>query len=401
MEVYRYKAMDTTGRRMRGQVDALNPVDLEARLGRIGLDLLSYKKVGAGAYTMRRHGITRKDLITFCMHLEQLLSAGVPMLDVLTDLRDSLENRRLQEITSAMVESVQGGKSLSESLQDFTYVFDAVFINLVRAGEQSGQVTTVLRNIVDTLKWQDEQAAYTKRLFIYPAFVTTVVLAALVSLMVFLVPQLLKFVKSMGQELPMHTKLLIYVSNAFAAYWYIFILAPVLLVLGALALHRHSPGFRLWLDGKVLRLPVLGTIIKKMIITRIANYFALMYAAGITVLECMRVAEEIAGNKAVEEAVRGAARLIGEGNGISSSFASTGLFPPLILRMLRVGENSGTLEAALKNVSYFYTRDVKESVDRLQAWIEPVMTLILAGLLLWVALSVLGPIYDLITQIKL
>ena len=125
-----------------------------------------------------------------------------------------------------------------------------------------------------------------------------------------------------------------------------------------------------------------------------------MYSSGITVLECMKVAEDIAGNRAVAEALRGAARQIGEGSGISASFASTGLFPPLVLRMLRVGENTGALEAALNNVSYFYTRDVRESIDRLQALIEPAMILILAALVLWVALSVLAPIYDVITTFK-
>ncbi len=400
MDLYRYKAVDAHGHVQRGQADAINPIDLEMRLTRLGLDLVSYRPVKSGWFFQARSGIKRPDLITFCFHLEQLLEAGVPMIDALTDLRDSLENRRLQEITAAMIESIQGGKSLSEAMRDFPYVFSTVFVNLVRAGEMSGTLTRVLRHMIDNLKWQDEQAAHTKRLFIYPVIVALVVGVAMFALMVFVVPELLKFVESMRQELPLHTRILIAVSGAFAAYWPFFLAALVLGILAVMAGNRYSPGFRLWFDGRILGLPVFGVILKKLVLTRISTYFALMYASGITVLECMKVAEDIAGNRAVEEALRGAARQIGEGSGIAASFAATGLFPPLVLRMLRVGENTGALEASLNNVSYFYTRDVRESIDRLQALIEPAMIVVLAGLVLWVALSVLGPIYDVITTFK-
>ena len=217
MELYRYKAVDADGRLQRGQADAVNPIDLEMRLTRLGLDLVSYRPLKSGGLFAARSGIKRPDLITFCFHMEQLLEAGVPMIDALTDLRDSLENRRLQEITAAMIESIQGGKALSEAMRDFPYVFNTVFVNRVRAGEQSGTLTRVLRHMIDNLKWQDEQAAHTKRLFIYPVVVAVVVGGAMFSLMVFVVPELLKFVESMGQELPLHTRILIAVSGAFAA----------------------------------------------------------------------------------------------------------------------------------------------------------------------------------------
>ncbi|MGH8527207.1 MAG: type II secretion system F family protein, partial [Gammaproteobacteria bacterium] len=179
MDLFHYKAIDTGGRIIKGQLDALNPVDLEVRLGRLGLELVHCKEVQATRLSARA-GIKRKDLITFCIHLEQLLEAGVPMLDALTDLRDTLDHRRFQEITSAIIESIQGGKNLSEAMRDFPYVFSAVFVNLIKAGETTGQITRVLRNVIENLKWEDEQAAYTKRLFMYPAFVAVITLGALV-----------------------------------------------------------------------------------------------------------------------------------------------------------------------------------------------------------------------------
>ena len=399
MDLFYYKAIDTGGRIIKGQLDALNPVDLEVRLGRLGLELVNCKEVKATRLSAGA-GIKRKDLITFCLHLEQLLEAGVPMLDALTDLRDTLDHRRFREIISAMIESIQGGKTLSEAMRDFPYVFSAVFVNLIKAGETTGQITQVLRSVIENLKWQDEQAAYTKRLFMYPAFVAVVTLGALVFLMILVVPELLKFVQTMGQELPLHTRVLIFTSNAVVEFWYLFVSVPVLIISFILIAIKRSPKFHVAFDAAVLRIPLFGQIIKKLILTRIASYFALMYAAGITVLECLKVAEEIAGNKAIEEALRSAARHISDGAGLSNSFAATGLFPALVLRMLRVGETTGGLETALQNVSYFYTRDVRESIEHLQTIIQPAMTLVLGVLLGWVALSVVGPIYDLITKIK-
>ncbi|MGH8609492.1 MAG: type II secretion system F family protein, partial [Gammaproteobacteria bacterium] len=207
MEIYQYKAVDARGKMARGRFDAVNTDDLEARLRRLGLDLLSYHLVHKAKRSAIRHRIKRGDLITFCFHLEHLIHAGVPILEGLTDLRDSVENARLKEITGAMIESISGGKSLSEAMADFPYVFAPVFVALVRAGEQSGRMTEVLRHITEDLKWQDEQAAHTKKLLTYPAFVAVVVIGVLFFLMTYLVPQLMQFIQTMQAELPLHTRL--------------------------------------------------------------------------------------------------------------------------------------------------------------------------------------------------
>ncbi len=140
---------------------------------------------------------------------------------------------------------------------------------------------------------------------------------------------------------------------------------------------------------------------KKVILARFATYFAMLYASGITVLECIRISEGLLRNRAVQEAARRAERQISDGASISAGFESAGLFPPLVLRMLRVGESTGALDTALLNISYFYERDVRESIDRMQSLIGPVMTFLLGGLLIWVMVSVLGPIYDVITQVRM
>ncbi len=400
MELFRYKAIDERGRIHRGRADAANAADLETRLSRLGLDLIDYRELKAG----RQHGragIRREDLITFCFHLEQLIRAGVPILEGLADLRDSIGNRRLREITAALIESIEGGKNLSGAMADFPAVFEPVLVSLIRAGEQSGRLTEVLGKVIETLKWQDEQAALTKRLLMYPAVVCVVLVMTLLFMMLYVVPQLLTFLTSMGQQLPLQTRMLIAFSQFFSSYWYLVLLIPLAIVGGAWATARSNPEFAQRLDAWKLRLPLLGPILKKIIVTRVCNVFSIMYTSGITVLECIRSGEDVAGNRAIGRALRDAGRMIQDGGGISASFAATGLFPPLVVRMLRVGENSGALEEALNNVSYFFNRDVQESVTRLQTMLMPAVILLLGVFMVWIVTSVFGPLYDLFTKIKI
>jgi len=345
--------------------------------------------------------VSRRDLIMFCFHLEQTTRAGVPLLDSLQDLRDSSENPSLRDVISAMSESIEGGKTLSQAMAEFPGVFSNVFANLVRAGEQTGEINKVFAKLTESLKWEDEQASQTKKLIMYPAFVGSVVGGVVVFLMTYLVPELLSFVKTMGQELPAHTKVLIVVSNVFVNYWYIILLSPIVFFLSIIIGVNTSPKFAFKVDEIKLKIPIIGPILNKLILARMAGFFAMMYASGITIIDCIRTAEEIAGNKAVARAMRDVGQKVTDGTSLSQSFESTGLFPPLVLRMIKVGETTGALEESLENVSYFYTRDVKESIDKLQTMIEPTMTIVLGGIIGWVMFSVLGPIYDLISNIKI
>ncbi len=400
MEAYRYKAINAQGRMSQGRVDAVNPADLETRLARMGLDLVNYRELPSRNRNVTGRGIERIDLITFCFHLEQLVRAGVPILEGLSDLRDTVDNRRLREVTAAMIEGIEGGKNLSQAMAEFPFVFSPVFVSLIRAGEESGQLTRVLAKIIENLKWQDEQAAYTKQLLTYPAIVTVFIFLALFFLMMFVVPKLVSFLTTMGQTLPLQTRALIATSKFFTEYWYVVLFVPMLASIGGVVAFKTNPHFAERVDEMCLNLPLVGPVLKKLIITRVCNVFSIMYASGITVLDCVRSTENVAGNRAVARAMREAGRMIADGGGISRSFATTGLFPPLVVRMLRVGENTGALETALDNVSYFYTRDVAESVQRLQAMIMPVITILLGAVLFWIIAAILGPLYDSFTKIN-
>jgi type IV pilus assembly protein PilC len=400
MPLFTYKAVDARGGKILGRVEAVNVFDLEQRLARMGLDLVVGGLSGQGTRFLGGGRIARQDLINFCFHLDQLVGAGVPVIEGLADLRESIENPRFREVVSGLVESIEGGKNLSSALADYPEVFSKVFVSLVRSGEQTGKLPEVLRSLTESLKWEDELAAQTKKLMIYPAFVGSIVLVVTLFLMIYLVPQMTGFIRNMGQEIPLQTRILIGVSNFFVNFWWAVVASPFVAWLGLKLAMKRNPGVEYAVDHYKLKMPLVGPVLRKIILSRFASSFAMMYASGITILDAIRGCEEIMGNKPLENALRMAGQQIAEGKNMTAAFTDLGLFPPLVIRMLRIGENTGALDTALLNVSYFYNREVRESISKVQAMIEPMLTLLLGALLGWVMLSVLGPVYDAISKMK-
>ncbi len=401
MATFNYKAIDQTGRHAQGQIDALNEVDLELRLERMGLDLITFRSSTKSSNTFAKNRVSNRDLVMFCFQLEQLTSAGVPILEGLNDLRESTQNLYFQKVLGAIAGEVEGGKMLSQALAEHPDVFDEVFVNLVRAGEQTGQLPAVFDNLSNTLKWQDELMSQTKKLLAYPLFVLVVVLAAVTFLMVYLVPEMVKFLNSLGQELPLNTRILIFISDAFVNYWWLIITVPLVLAAGAVAYVKQSAEARYRFDYLKLKLPLTGDILHKIIMARFARYFALMYQTGIPILQAIKTCEKIVGNRVIADALSRAHAQINAGDSMSESFHNAGLFPPLVVRMIKVGETTGALDKSLLNISYFYDRDVNELMQKMLKLLEPALTVILGLILAFIMVSVLGPVYDSFSKMKL
>jgi len=399
MALFAYRAVDAEGRVSTGNLDASNAIDLELRLKRLGLDLLTFEGVKRSA-AARTRNVSREELITFCFHLSQLLKAGVNIIEALTDLRDTVENAGFRQVIASLLEDIGGGLKLSEAMANHTYCFDNVFVALVRAGEQSGQMTEVLDELSENLKWQDEMASQAKKALVYPLLVFVVIIAVIFVLMIVLVPQLASTFKTLVPKLPRETEVLIFISNIFVRWWYLLLGIPIAVVVGGLAFARTSEKAQRLIDEMGLKMPILGEVRQKIILARFSTYFALLYKAGISVLDCIQICEKIVGNRVMEEGLQRVGRSISEGQGISLAFTATKLFPPLVLRMLRVGESTGALDTALLNVSYFYNRQVRDSISRMQTLLGPATTVILGMLIIAILYSVFLPIYDVISKIK-
>ena len=338
--------------------------------------------------------------MNFCFDMEQMVRSGIPILDGLRDMRDTLDSPRFREVLTTMTEDMEAGNVLSQCMSTHPDVFDRVFVSLIRAGEQSGQLPEIFKNLADTIRWQDELVSQTRQLLMYPALTLVVVVAVMAALLIFLVPQIAQLFKSMGMALPMQTRALLAVSGFARDFWLPILLLPAIALTVLMVIVRSSSKAAYQWDYAKLRLPVVGPIIQKIILSRFANIFGLMYRSGITVLEAIRICEEVVGNRVIADGLNRAGQQIASGDGMTETFRNLGLFPPLVIRMLRVGESTGALDVALANVTYFYNRDVKDSVDKGMKMLGPALTLILGGMIAFVIWAVLGPVYDILGKLK-
>jgi len=398
MSLYSYRALDVKGRIVKGEREAINEWDLEAGLRKAGLVLVTARVVRQRG-GVRQKSLSRRELIDFFFYLEMLVQAGVPVVDVLRDLGETTGTSSVRMAATTTADAIVKGETLTNALAA-TRAIPEEFVRLIAAGELSGNLPVVLHEIVRSLKWRDELASRTKRALMYPSFALVAIAGAVIFLMSYLVPQLVSFIINMGQEPPLHTRALIAVSDFMSKWWYLVFSAPVAVGLLLFVIARFNRDFRAFLHGRMLEIPALGPLFKKLILARLVDVLALMYRSGIPILDALAQAAEAVTNLAVRDAVQRVRQTVVEGTPLSEAFAREALFPPLVVRMLRVGENTGALDEALGNVSYFYMRDIDEAVNKLQSMIEPVLTVVLALLLGWIMLSVLGPIYDTISKLE-
>ncbi len=399
-QLYKYKAMDGDGRIRNNTIEADNILELEQRLSGMGLDLISFKEKKAGLLTFKSKKVSRQELINFSFQMQQLTKSGVSILDGLRDLKDTIPAGRMREVISALIDEIEGGKTFSQALAEFPEIFDTVYVTLIRVGEESGRISEVLHDMAETLKWHDELISHTKKIMIYPTIVTVVVIGVVSFLMIYLIPQLVPFIKEIGGEIPIHTQALIATSDFLINYWYLVFSAPIVIYIVVSQLARTREDFRYKIDHLKLKLWLFGPLLLKTNLARFANYFAMMYSSGLTVLDSLKISEKLLNNAVLAKAVTDARSLIEEGENISKSFKAVDIYPPLVIRMLKVGENTGALDDALLNISYFYNREVKETIDKLEAAMTPVLTIVLGAIMLWIMSAVLGPVYDTLTKIK-
>jgi type IV pilus assembly protein PilC len=399
---YKFRTIDAAGKIRNDTMVASNAMELEKRLGSMGFDLLSYKEQSkAGGSAFRSKSISRRELINFTFHIEQLIKSGVPLIDSLKDIRDSIDYSHFTDILQTVIDDIEGGKTLSLALAEHPSIFDNVYVTLVRIGEETGQLAEVLKDLADTIRWQDELVSQTKKIMIYPAIVSVIVLMVVSFLMIYLMPQLLPFIKNIGTEIPLHTQILIDVSNIFVEYWYLIFSTPFFIYFGLKFAAKKNHEFKYFLDGIKLKIWIFGPLMTKIKLARFANYFAMMYSSGITVLDSLKISEDMVDNLVLEDSINKARNSISEGVIISKSFEAVGVFPSMIVRMLKVGEDTGAMDDALLNVSYFYNREVKESIDKIEPTILPILTVVLGGIMMWIMMAVLGPVYDAVSGVTI
>ncbi len=399
MQYFKFKAIDSAGLVQRGQISAASVVEVDARLSSRGLELIVCKparNILKPFLSRRRVSVSRRELIDYTFHLQQMIEAGVPLLDSIKEYRDATDHSGFKTVVADLVDQIEAGSTLSQACASHPEVFKPVYTSMLQAGEESGRLVDVLTDLLSLLKWQDETISSIQRVLIYPAFVSLVLLLVIGFVMTWLVPSLLSFITSAGGDLPWHTRWLIALSNSISQYGLLLI---VLLVGGGVFIaglvHANSNAMRHW-HRLQLRLPLAGQVLYKIKLARFCRCAALMYASGITLIDTLKHGESLVDNLVLAKALRQARLKIVAGEKVSVAFKAQPELPPLLARLVRIGETTGGMDKAFMQTSYFYERASRESIDRLEQFIGPVLIVFVGAIMSWVVLSVIGPIYDLV-----
>lgn len=393
MPNYNYTAMNPSNRTIRGMIVAENEVDLEVRLKEIDLDLITYKEVrekkaGFGSK------IKQKDILVLCLHLEQLIRAGVPIHEGMMDVRDATDSLKLRDVLTDMVERIKSGEKLSEAMAHYPRVFNEVFVGLVKAGELNGNLTESFVHMTDHLKWTSELRRKVKKAITYPIVLLVVMSAVIAILMLFVVPKLIDFIMSQGFEIPIHTRALIWTSEFMQDWWFAVFGVPVLIFIGVRGMCRVSEPFNYKIDHLMLKLPAIGSTVRKINMARFTHFFSVMFKSGIDIIDSLEAAKGVVGNAVIRESVDTVMKSVTEGNSLTASLRISNQFPNLVIRMFKVGEDSGNMNDALENINFFYKREVDDAVDAMVGMIQPILTGVMGALIFWVIAAVFGPLYD-------
>lgn len=398
MEKYKYRAISHEGRPVRGVLSAVNETDLFNQLQESGLELVDCSAVskkagifGGGSFFGK---VKIRDLIQFYIHLKQMQGAGIPLLDALADIRDTADNPKFRDSIAEVYRDVSEGSAFSEAMANHPKIFTNLQVSMVASGEESGDIQSSCEQLISYLKWVDAMQTRVRKATRYPMILLVAVLLTVVVMMAFVVPQIVGFIRNLDQELPFATTSLMATSDFFVTYWWMLLIGAIFVVTFITVMVKISEGFAYQMDSLVLRLPIMGELIRKINIARFSQTFGALFQAGIDILQALEASTNTVGNRVLKEGLGNVREYVKSGDPLSVALNKSGEFPSMVVRMVRVGEESGNLTDVLDQVSEFYTNDVDEEVQNVITMIEPSLTAILGGMILWIAVGVFGPIYS-------
>lgn len=396
MARYNYNAVDDYGRKARGTMSSPDEKSLREQLAAMGMHLVSNRQVSEGSGTaLFRKKIKRADLIDFTYHLKTLLGAGVSLVIGLSDVAEQSTNPEFREVLRDVRRNVQSGATLSGAFALHPDVFPEVFVSIMRAGEVTGNMDGALSDLHRFFTWQEELGKTIRQATYYPMTVVGMVAGLIVLLFTFVFPRFLSIFKGAAIELPLPTRVVIGISEFFRDYG-LYTLAAIVLCVVALRMYGRTEAGRLRVDGWKLKLPLVGEVIRAIEMSQFSHFTASLFRAGVEMTQTLAVVEKVMGNRVLAAVVRQAREELIAGGGLSVALRKSGEFPPMVLRMVSAGESSGSLDDTLDNVSAYYDREVPAIVKKSFAILEPVMTILLALVVLGAALSFFLALYKMV-----
>ncbi|MCH2058000.1 MAG: type II secretion system F family protein [Thalassotalea sp.] len=403
MAVFTYKGRNNKGEQVTGSLEAASAAIVAEQLSRqqiIPVAIEESKKGGGQSAANIDIGellgfnqVSLDDLIVLCRQMHALMRSGVPILRAINGLAESTSSKKLQGVLADVGSHLEGGYALSSALNQYPKVFSSLFVSIVHVGENTGQLDGAFAKLASYFEREQETRKRIKSALRYPSFVITAILVAIVILNIFVIPTFANMFSKLGADLPLATKVLIASSEFFMNYWPHMLVALVGIIFG-IRYYVKTPVGRYFWDKRKLKLPVVGSIIERSILSRFTHSFAIVLKAGVPMTSGLSLVSDAVDNNYMREKIVGMRQGIESGESLLRTAISSELFTPLVLQMVAVGEETGRVDELLEEVGDYYEREVDYDLSTLTARIEPILLVVVAAMVLVLALGIFTPMWD-------
>jgi type IV pilus assembly protein PilC len=402
MTIFRYKALGKDGRLHIGDLEVSSSKELKSHLIEQGFFLISYSstsKYFQFLSTFLTRKIKPRALMDLCIHLEQFDKAGIPLKESLEELSRIQEIPKFKLILLEMMKEVDRGLLFSTALSKHPSVFDEVFVGLIAVGEKTGRLSFVLPQLIHHLKWIEEIQAQFLKAIRYPLIMAMLLVLVIVTLMTILVPELVSFIENLKGDLPFSTRCLMATSSFLSTYLFILLMGGGLGSLLMMLFFNYHVRGPYWKSRFQEALPLIGPLRRKLVIARFCHLFAVMFGGGIDILQAIQNARKALGPGGVSLALKDVELSIQEGLSLSKAFEKTAVFPPMVVRMIKIGEQTSSLHPNLLHVTDYFDVSIKRQVDHVVGLLEPLMILTIGLVIAWIVYSVFLPLYGTLSDL--
>ena len=403
MPLFEYTARNSAnGQIQKGQVDVKSREEVSAYLRKNRMILVSVreapKKISLGG-GLGKGKVKTRDIVIFTRQFATMINAGLPLVQSLSILAEQTENKTLKEVTKAVVHDVESGNTLADAFSKHPKAFTDLYVNMVAAGEAGGILDTILIRLAVFLEKSDALIRKVKGAMIYPAVIFSVAIIAIAVLLIFVIPTFQSMFASVNMELPLPTRVVIAMSNLLIGYWWAFIAAITGLVFLIKRYYATTNGRR-QIDGMMLKAPVLGDILRKSAVSRFTRTLGTLISSGVSILDGLEITAKTAGNMVIHDAVMESRQSIAGGETIAAPLEKSKVFPPMVISMIAVGEQTGGLDEMLTKIADFYDEEVDVAVSSLLSLMEPVMIVVLGVIVGGMVVAMYLPIFDMMNAVQ-
>jgi type IV pilus assembly protein PilC len=401
MATYAYEGRTRAGEMRRGTVEAQSEDMAVARLRADQISPTRIKKQVVGLSGIQfGSGVTEKDLVVFTRQFATMIDAGLPLVQCLDILASQAENKKFGKILADVKVTVESGATFSEALKRHPRVFTELYVNLIGAGEMGGILDTILQRLGNYIEKAMKLKRQVRGAMVYPSAILVVAIGVIIIMLTKVIPVFQRmFIEMKAGALPAPTQIIINMSQGFIKYWYVYLGAGIALVVGFVVMMRNERG-RFFFDGFILKVPLVGTVLRKVIVARFTRTLGTLLAAGVPILDALDIVAKTAGNKVITRAIYYARQKISEGKDMASPLAESGVFPPMVVQMIGVGEQTGAMDTMLQKIADFYEDEVDVAVAALTSMLEPIMMVFLGAIVGGLIIAMYLPIFEIAGNIK-